>query len=568
MIMKKRQIGTAVLLASLTANGLLLTGCTNSDYDFNEIDKTMGFGGSELTLPNSSTMQIPLKDILELKENGCIIIEPSDSSYVFYKKGEKTSTANPSVETIKINGNCQPYSLTLISQKGTLKGDGKILTINYSGTKPSSVEELSHAKTECKMTLTTNLSYLRNRGIYTVDKVVLTFPEYMEVKCASGTVSGNVLTLENVSTSSRLNLDIDIVGLDFKKGTGLAISGGNITMAGNVNMALSATASTITAGSATVYNTPAMNPLTVTEATGKFNPDIDIDDLGKVNITGLPDFLSGENVTVDLENPYITLTMNNDMPIGGTLDGIIYSVKDNNTLKAVDFNGVEIAADRKTTALICRSEKEMVHGDGIVVKEVPELSKVIEKIPDYIAFHSEVMADNQTECTFTLGKQYSVSASYEMRSLLSFAENAVIEYDDSFSGWHKDLEDIALADGTYLSLTATAQNKLPLALNIEATPVDVDGMDISSLVDINIKQGKVPASADGKTAAEGTLEIEIREKTSGALKKLDGLSYTFLGKATQDGVSVTGIPLNAKDHTLKLNDIKVKIVGQVIADLN
>ena len=71
MIMKKRQIGTAVLLASLTANGFLMTGCTNSDYDFNNVDKTMGFGG-DLTLPTSSTMNIPLKDILKLKEDGCV----------------------------------------------------------------------------------------------------------------------------------------------------------------------------------------------------------------------------------------------------------------------------------------------------------------------------------------------------------------------------------------------------------------------------------------------------------------------------------------------------------------
>lgn len=571
MIMKKRQIGTAVLLASLTANGFLMTGCTNSDYDFNQVDKTMGFGG-DLTLPASSTMQIPLKDILELKDNGCIYIDENDSTYNFRKEGDKRSTANPIVETIQIYGNCTPHNLTLVSSKGQLKGDGKIVTINYSGSKPSSVLELSKATTECSMTLTTYLYNLTYRNIYTVDEVVLTFPEYMEITCSQGTVAGNVLTLKNVPTSSLLNLDIDIVGLNFKSGSGLAISGETITMTGDVNMALSATSSSITAGSATVNTYQDMDPLTVKTATGKFNPTIDLDDLGKVDITGLPDFLSGDNVKIDLDNPCIVMSIVSDMPAKGLMDGTIESVKNYSTIATANFSGVEIhdseTAQGQTNAFICRKAPEGPFEPDVVVKEVPELSGLIENIPDYLTFNAETRVDNTKETTFILGHQYNVHASYYVSAPLAFAENAVIEYSDSFDGWHKDLEDIQLAEGTYISLTATAQNKLPLALNIEVTPVDVDGKDISSLMDISIKKGKVPASADGKTAAEATLEIEIREKTTGALKKLDGLSYTFLGKATQDGVSVTGITLNAKDHTLKLNDIKVKIVGQVIADLN
>ena len=586
MIMKKRQIGTAVLLASLTANGFLMTGCTNSDYDFNNVDKTMGFGG-DLTLPTSSTMNIPLKDILKLKEDGCVSISPFDSTYYFYKDGEKETSANPSIGCIELlnNGRSFTTSSFYVGPFGTgtaLSGQNGIYKFNYSGLKPSEIEELQYAGTKGTMTITTDLSQLYQKASV-INEVKLTFPEYMAIESTQGTVEGNVLTITNQPIASHLEIEVNIVGLDFTKtGSGLTISGNNFTMGGYVDMTVNATAKTATTSSMeiTVSTDVEMGQLTVQTATGKFNPTIDLGDLGKVNITGIPDFLSGENVKVDLDNPQIVLLINNDMPMKAKLDGTLTS--SNSSVDPVSFNGVKINAkdedydgkdedyDGKTCAVICRKKIQATDGEDKYIDqyEVPTLSTIIEELPDYIKLDVTAEADNKNVYTVTLEKEYTVTALYSMWAPLAFAENAVIEYSDSFSGWHKDLEDIALAEGTYISLTAMAQNKLPLALNIAVTPVDVDGKDISSLIDINIKQGKVPASADGKTAAEGTLEIEIREKTSGALKKLDGLSYTFLASAKQDGKTVTGITLNAKDHTLKLNDIKVKIVGQVIADLN
>ena len=52
----------SLLLASLLTLGFSVTGCTNDDYDFDQIDATMGFGSGELEIPASSTMNIPLSD--------------------------------------------------------------------------------------------------------------------------------------------------------------------------------------------------------------------------------------------------------------------------------------------------------------------------------------------------------------------------------------------------------------------------------------------------------------------------------------------------------------------------
>ena len=63
--------------------------------------------------------------------------------------------------------------------------------------------------------------------------------------------------------------------------------------------------------------------------------------------------------------------------------------------------------------------------------------------------------------------------------------------------------------------------------------------------------------------------MKILQKKPDAFKKLDGLKVVVSGKAKgEGGNTVTGVVLNAEKHTLKLNDIKIKLVGKVISDLN
>ena len=115
-----------------------------------------------------------------------------------------------------------------------------------------------------------------------------------------------------------------------------------------------------------------------------------------------------------------------------------------------------------------------------------------------------------------------------------------------------------------VSLILTTYNS---AENLRRTLQSIDMQDYAQ-IEVNIKQGTVKASTDGVKAATSPLEIELREKVKGALQKLDGLSYKVKGKASHDGTTVTGINLNSEKHTLKLENIKVKLVGKVIGNFN
>lgn len=578
--MKKKQTQVKLLLASLLVGGFLVTGCTNKDYDFDQIDATMGFGGDGLEIPASSTMDIPLKDVLELEDNGCVVEDAVTHNYVFRLDGEAIEPVHPQIEKILITKNLSSSSditLGFVSNvKGTraanaaLEGEGDIYTFDYSGAKPAEVVELSHADVNCDVELDVNLSGISS-WTSKLDKVVLTFPSYMEVKSEQGSLSGNVLTLTNVPTSQLFRLKVQIVGLDFTKGSasGLVVEGNQVKMNGKIHMMVQA--SNIDAGAGTtakISNNLVMSSVTVESATGKFNPTINLNQLGKVNVTGIPDFLQGGNVKLDLYNPVIKLQVANDMAIEGKLNGVLKSFKNGQQIASVNVDGITVGANQTTTVYLCRRSEGIPTGEGIVVKVVPNLSAIIKTIPDEITFDADASANKDKEGKFLLGHTYTITPSYSVEAPIAFDEDAVIEYSDNFDGWNDDIDDLELSEDTYVTLTADALNKIPATLLVEATPLGTGGGDISNLIDVNIKQGTVKASLDGVNAETSPLEIEIREKVKGGLKKLDGLAYKVLGKATYDGSSIKGVTLNAEKHTLKLENIKIKLVGRIIGDFN
>lgn len=70
-----------------TATVMALSCCTDNDYDFNEVDTAIGIGGDELEIPSISTELIPLRDVLELEDNGSVVEDSVTHDYVFRQEG-------------------------------------------------------------------------------------------------------------------------------------------------------------------------------------------------------------------------------------------------------------------------------------------------------------------------------------------------------------------------------------------------------------------------------------------------------------------------------------------------
>ena len=599
--MKKRVLTVRLLTLLMAMGCLAVTGCTDNDYDVNEIDTTIGIGGDGLELPASSTSDIPLKDVLELEENGVVVEDVETHNYVFRQAGYGFPAANPYIRSITISKSQAATGKVYLSlasaargtrAAGELHGEGDIYTFKYAGSKPSEVLSLSSAEVSSSMTLHINLSQIHSQ-VEQIDKMTLTFPAYMKLAILAPTtpaagnvkVDGNVVTLQDVSTANDVVLGFSITGIDFSKsgegdmgkaGIVSTSTGDEIQFDGKVRLALSTSHYNITGSfrSIELDNSLDMGNITIESATGKFNPSIVLNNLGNVQIQGVPDFLKDGNVVADIYNPVIKLDIQSNLGIEGKISGRLIAVKDGAEIARVSVPEFTVnpasVNDGKSMVYICR------HADGLSIPvsaemvEVSNLSDLIKMIPDLIRFECDAHANKEKEGTFRLGyRDYSIKPSYSIDAPLAFGADAVIEYNDVFDGWNSDVKDYQLAKDAKIVLTANVANGVPAYLDLEASAIDVNGNDIpASELEVKV-EGEIVASADGVTPATSPLTVTITQKDDQALKKLNGLRFSVKGKAKgEDGSVVEGITLNAKNHTLKLTDIKVKLMGKFVYDAN
>lgn len=582
--------------ALLVAGFLTLTGCTNNDYDLNNVDATMGFGSESLVIPNSSTKDIQLKDVLDLKEGGCVVTDAA-GNYLFQLAGGDVEAAYPNISPIILDvTNVFDGDISLSNAASTgakaRRAPGsslhlaspKVMMFEYHGN-DKAVKSLNEAKinenengTEISIRLDfSNIS----TAVSNIESATLTLPAYLSISQVNGnsngvpTHNGSKVTITNISTAHPLELSLKTQKLDFTNQNDhgrLSINNGAIDLTGYFSIAMQCNVTGAMPDNPTIKAKIGVADRTITmnSATGIFDPKINLNSLGEVDVTGLPDFLDDDDVVADLDNPQILLTVNNNMDVAATVSATVISTKEGRELARVTLPEMSVAKNGLSKICICRqktSELTKQYGEANVYA-VSNLSTLINRIPDHIKI-VDVNAHAKAEvATIVFGEKYQVKPSYEVNAPLAFGEKANIVYEDSFTGWNDDIDELDLAEGTYIEVTANVENKVPAYLTIKAYPVDAQGNKIEDKLLIEIPD-EVAASTDGTTAVTTPITMKITPKVKNSLKQLDGLVFRLEGSAkSANGNKVTGISLNEREHTLKLNDIKVKIVGKIIGDFN
>ena len=576
----------------LLAGTFLSAGCSDSDYDFGNIDSTVGLGGNMLELPASSTENIKLHDVLELEANGCVV-ETANGDYVFRQQGGQVAAAHPLIDKIVVKEESRPEIIPVEvrlkvsdvragmrrSSAAVAEASGNIFEFHYHGDKPDEVKELTEAEMTGNVTLTLKFPSRLNSLVPYLQNLVLRLPEYMgaEDRGSSQTpvVAANVLSFSNVPTSRDLVVKINIKTLDFTKtdavpGNSISQQGSSVKLNGFVGMTASgAVTGAPTGGSQDLGHITGVfesSQFTINVATGRFSPSITLDNLGDVMISGVPDFLKEGNVVADLYNPQISLDVSNDMQVSGIASGVITAVKDGRTTASVAVDGIRLEGGKTSHVCICRRADGVEGYDQVIVKD--NLSELVKTIPDRITFTASATADDRQKGRLELGHSYTVQPSYSVDAPIAFAENAVIEYRDTLDGWHDDIKRLKLADDAYIQATANVENRVPAYLSLNVIPVDAGKKPVDGIA-VQLVKSRVEASADGLQPATSPLEVRLLQTADDALERLDGLVMVVTGKADSgEGNSVTGITLNAQTHTLRLTGLKIKVVGKIIGEFN
>lgn len=608
--MRKMNAKTICLVAAVSCVAMGTVSCTDSDYDLSNVDMTVGLGGGELKLPVSSSDVIPLKEVLKFSDSEVVdTIEGGD--YMFAKNGDAVSPAHPKIDRItvmKLNSQGFDFDLGRILQNAisgllpsSTKGmkrirvnitESKIVnTFEYGGPQPQEVEELKEAYITARMKLTIRFSENLKKLVGTLGEMKITLPTYMsfEAEGSGFEKEGKSLVFKDISTSEDLSVAISInklsMGTQPDELGKLESKDNYITMDGNLKLEakitdLNLNLSGVDYSDCKITSELIINddkPVTLDKVTGRFSPTIDLSNLGEANITGLPDFLTEGDVCIDLDNPQIVLTLESDLTVGGELAGNIkywrngqegsFSLPDPIKLKASTENSGEKSVNRICICRYRREEEATKYDQVIETENIKDL--LYPKIIDKIAFSGAATADKNNVYTYELGKTYTIQPSYRLESPLAFGEDAKIVYTEKFEDWNKDIKDFDVTDGTCIVMEAVVENRIPVHLNVEAIPLGIDGSELpSNVIKVDI-DADIKASPNGTDVATSDLHIVLTPAKQG-LKKLNGIKIKVSGAAKDANGNnpVKGITLNARKHSLVLQNIRLSLKGKAVADLN
>lgn len=338
--------------ALLVAGFLNLTGCTNNDYDLNNVDATMGFGSESLVIPNSSTKDIQLKDVLDLKEDGCVVTDAA-GNYLFQLAGGDVEAAYPNISPIILDvTNVFDGDISLSNAASTgakarrTPGSSlhiaspKVMMFEYHGNdkavKSLNEAEINENENGTEISIRLDFSNI-STAVSNIESATLTLPAYLSInhlviRNGNGvpTHNGSKVTITDISTARPLELSLKTQKLDFTNQNDhghLSINNGAIDLTGYFSIAMQCNVTGAMPDNPTIKAKIGVADRTITmnSATGIFDPKINLNTLGEVDVTGLPDFLDDDDVVADLDNPQILLTVNNDMDVAATVSATVIS---------------------------------------------------------------------------------------------------------------------------------------------------------------------------------------------------------------------------------------------------
>ena len=577
-----------MLSCCFLAGGLTLAGCSTDDsIDVGEVDTTIGVKLNNFTVPLGQAEKITLGDVLDLKDDDCISTT-ANGDYEFFKQGDAADPAHPQVDIINVSEKTSKDEYPKIVPSGIPSGIellpvGTILTgtagsvskalntFNYSAAKPDDVLDLTTAEVEGEATIIVNFNTHLQGFIDKFTSFDIEFPAYMTLEePTQGTLVGNKLKFGEVATNSTIYSKVKLKSLKFQEidaANKLVIQNGNITMLGDVKVDVTYpdlvkknNSSDIT--KMQINGITSITTVKITSATGKFDPKIDLDDIGDIKIDSkdVPDFLDDPQVNITLTDPQITLNINSDVDLDAVVDGTLTSTFNNGTTSEVKISNIEIPRKKNSKILICRQPKTLPYQDYTAVYVVNNLSDLMTKIPEKVTFKANARVDKTKAGTIKLGTPYTISTSYSFKAPLSLEAGSTIVYDDKTDGFYEDIDenDIDLRGEAELVITGKVTNNSPLELTLDPTAIDVNGNALKGIK--LVSANTIKSNLTDKTPSD--LKITLTKDANVNLKdvKFDGIKF----KAT--AVSKDATTLNKDNHYININDLKISVNSEVSID--
>lgn len=577
--------GMAMLSAAVS-----VTSCLNEDYDLTkDIDTNISIDG-DISAPLGNSEFILVDDFLNLGNDAADVLK-TDSSGNYYisvtGRGTSSDVELPvlsfSDELVTDGG----YIARIKKSELPLPSSGMVPAtpytkhFNVSSTPMTVNEDVPHeirAVKDAEVSGVVNISLTVTTGKATLSDLIIDFPEYLEfadVKDAGLNFNpdGNLLTIKSpqISTVAK-NYYLNVVGIDFDKipsGQGFLPSQHKIVLNDEIKLSAFDVNAVLSDFGTTVEAIPneivadidlSISSLIVKTALVKVDPDIVIDPFIS-NVGELPDFLSGDDVVLDLCNPVLKLNIDNRTPLKLNLNADIMSYKgaDHRTAHVGNANGGEAIAltpSGMNRLYISKTGEGVPAGFSSVV--VPDFSSLISIVPDRIGVENIDVEAADEFVTLTSGGRYNVVYDFELAAALAFGKDVKIVYSTDFTGWNETFnpndESFAL-EIRDADVKFDFVNMIPMTISLDAAAIDVDGNVIPG-IKVTLK-GDIPAGSIEKPSTSAlTLNLE---GSAEQMRKLDGLRLNLTGS---DPGTMSGVCLN-KNQGVQFKNMKIRLQAKM-----
>ena len=577
--------GMAMLSAAVS-----LTSCLNEDYDLTkDIDTNISIDG-DISAPLGNSEFILVDDFLNLGNDAADVLK-ADASGNYYVsvtgRGTSSDVELPvlsfSDELVTDGGyiaRIKKSELPLPSN-GTVPAEQYTKHFSVSSTPMTVNEDVPHeirAVKDAEVSGVVNISLTVTTGKATLSDLIIDFPEYLEfadVKDAglNFNPNGNILTIKSpqISTMAK-NYYLNVVGIDFDKipsGQGFLPSQHKIVLNDEIKLSAFDVNAVLSDFGTTVEAIPneivadidlSISSLIVKTALVKVDPDIVIDPFIS-NVSELPDFLSGDDVVLDLYNPVLKLNIDNHTPLKLNLNADIMSYKgaDHRTAHVGNANGGEAIAltpSGMNRLYISKTGEGVPTGFSSVV--VPDFSSLISIVPDRIGVENIDVEAADEFVTLTSGGRYNVVYDFELAAALAFGKDVRIVYSTDFTGWNETFNP---NDASFALEIRDADvkfdfvNMIPMTISLDAAAIDVDGNVIPG-IKVTLK-GDIPAGSVEKPSTSAlTLNLE---GSAEQMRKLDGLRLNLTGS---DPGAMSGVCLN-KNQGVQFKNMKIRLQAKM-----
>lgn len=576
-------------VVGICALGLIgLNSCLKVDetYDLDkDFDMTITVGG-DLTVPGSSTEEIKLGDLLDLEDNEVIRVNNESGDYFLVQEGDRnfTDVKVPGVDInmlgsftgVKIEDiYVPPFSSGSNNETKITFDDDIVIDISRDGV-TSDIKDITGADTSCKDTY---LKFTKSGVDFNArleEGYTLEFPDYIELESddKDWKVEGNKMILNKVGgleIDENTRIYFQITGVNFKDENGNKVNdakfeyndneidNSSIKLSGAVKLDgdIFVSAKNSYGGNINLGANIHSENMIFRSVTAVVDPKVDIE-IDPIRIDDLPDFLSDNNVVLDLTDPRIYITLTNPSPVSVDVNATLKSYKNNISQGTAALENINIPKNCENYIICVNQNKDRWDDtDNMMYVKVDNMSDLIKNIPDRIEITDVVTRVEQEEVTIDLNRNYTIITDYKVDTPLQFGPDTNIEYTETIDGWDADLEDMEF-DRVEASMNVI--NEIPLGVRMTAKAIDVDGNVLENVkvdMDVEIKAGAIGAPTEQNVKFTLTTD-------DGKIAGLDGIEISVVASVDN---SVSDVTLN-ENQTMQFTEIKLKLIGGITMDLN